>query len=251
MPVGAAAVGAAGAGGAGAAGAAGAGGAGAGAAGAGTASGGAGASGGAAAATGSSSGMMGGGMKTPAGAQSIKTPGVVNSSKAYASKLPANMLQLGVGGVQSIVGLAQRNRANQIRPSETDPMRTLAMTDYKRKAKNAFTGSSLQSNLRDIMQGRAGNYKALARTTGPGALRNMAYQSRLQGQNMNKLLGQAQQQEQFYEKMFQKEMMDIEERRYATQQQKFGEMKSRAEKNIQVGQENALAAGSKLLTLPV
>ena len=203
-------------------------------------------------ATASSSGGMGGMMKgvNPTAGQNIKTPGL-NDAKGYASKLPANLLQLGVGGVQSIVGLAQRKRAEQIRPAETDPMRTLAMTDYKRKSKNAFTGSSLQSNLRDILQGRAGQYKALARTAGPGALRNMAYQSRLQGQNMNKLLGQGQQQQQFYEKMFQQEMSAIDDRRYATQQQKFGEVKARGEKNIQVGQENALAAGSKLLTLPV
>tara|TARA_R110000824_G_scaffold320172_1_gene507126 strand:- start:282 stop:1097 length:816 start_codon:yes stop_codon:yes gene_type:complete len=144
-------------------------------------------------------------------------------------------LGIAYGAVKSVVGLAQKRKAEKLRPDETDPMRVSAMHDFKRKANTMFTGSAMQSNLRDIMQGRGGAYKSLARQGGPNVLRNMQLQSRLEGQQLNQLLGQAQTQEKFYEKMFQQEMSDIEERRLAIQSQKFGEVKAKSEANMSGG----------------
>jgi hypothetical protein len=176
-----------------------------------------------------------------AGGQGGQQAGMPNIGGALGMIHP--LLGVAYGATKTIVGLAQKRKAEKARPDETDPMRVSAMHDFKRKANTLFTGSALQSNLRDIQQGRGGAYKALARQGGPNVLRNMQLQSRLEGQQLNQLLGQAQTQEKFYEKMFQQEMVDIEERRMAIQSQKYGELRAKSEANISGGISDMAAGG--------
>ena len=152
-------------------------------------------------------------------------------------------MPLAIGGTQLIQGHIQRAKAKKMQPSQEDAQQVTAMQEYQRRANNAMTGANISNQMRDLAQMQGAGIKALGRG---GNLNQYAQLGRIQGNALNNILAQGQEQENTYRTMFNTMLENVAERRMRVQSKAADAMSMRAEKNIAAGTQGVMAGLTKL-----
>jgi hypothetical protein len=152
-------------------------------------------------------------------------------------------LPMAIGGAQLIQGHIQRAKAKKMQPAQEDAQQVTAMQEYQRRANNAMTGANISNQMRDLAQMQGAGVKALSRG---GNLGQYAQLGRIQGNALNNILAQGQEQEQSYRTMFNDMLKTVADRRMRVQSKAADAMSKRSEQNVAAGTQGIMAGMAKM-----